>query len=88
MICFPTTAVKMASCRKCLQSLDEIQRMLEESGSECDNVFSEGENSSRSESESRSESGDCWHLNAVRKRLKKLVYIGAPCVIKSSMPMG
>ena len=28
------------------------------------------------------------NLNAVRERLKKLVCIGAPCVIKSDMPMG
>jgi hypothetical protein len=48
----------MASCRKCLQSLDEIQRILEESGSECDNVLSEDEISSRSERESGSENED------------------------------
>ena len=41
----------MASYKKCFQSEDEIERMLEESGSEGDNVFSEGENSSQSESE-------------------------------------
>ena len=33
-----TTAVKMESCRKRLQS-DEIERMLEDSPSEGDNVF-------------------------------------------------
>ena len=51
-----TPAVKMASCRKRLQSKYEIERMLEDSASEGDNVFSEDENSFRSESESQSES--------------------------------
>ena len=54
-----TTAVKMASCRKRLQSEYEIERMLEDSASEGDNVFSEDENSFRSESESQSESEEC-----------------------------
>jgi len=48
----------MASCKKRFQSEDEIERMLQESGSEGDSVFSESENSSRSESESESESED------------------------------
>ena len=46
----------MASCRKRLQSEYEIECMLEDSASEGDNVFSEEENSFRSESESQSES--------------------------------
>ena len=46
----------MATYKKCFQSEDEIERMLEESESECDNVFSEDENNSRSENESESES--------------------------------
>jgi hypothetical protein len=46
MIRSPTPAVKMASYKNHLQSEDEIECMLEESGSEGDNVFSEGENSS------------------------------------------
>jgi len=56
MIRSPLTAVEMASCSKRLQSEYEIERMLEESESECDNVFSEDENNSRSENESESES--------------------------------
>ena len=51
-----TTAVKMANCTKRLQSEYEIERMLEESASEVDNVFSEDESSFRSESENQSES--------------------------------
>jgi hypothetical protein len=47
--------VKMACCKKRLQSEKEIERALEESGSEFgDDVFSESENSFESESESES----------------------------------
>ena len=46
----------MATYKKCFQSEDEIERMLEETESECDNVFSEGENSSQSESENEDNS--------------------------------
>jgi len=45
----------MASYKTCLQSEDETVRMLEESGSEGDSVFSESENSFQSESEDNSE---------------------------------
>jgi hypothetical protein len=45
----------MASHKKCFQSEIEIERILQESGSEDDSVFSENENSSGSESESESE---------------------------------
>jgi len=48
----------MSSCKKCFQSEGEIERMLQDSGSEGDSVFSESENSSQSESESESESED------------------------------
>jgi hypothetical protein len=48
----------MVSYKKCFQSEDEIERMLQESGSEDDSVFSESENNSQSESESESESED------------------------------
>jgi len=48
----------MASYKKRFQSEDEIERMLQESGSEGDSVFSESENSSQSESESENESED------------------------------
>ena len=39
MIRSSTTAVKMARCRKCLQSEYEIECILEDSASEGDNVF-------------------------------------------------
>jgi hypothetical protein len=48
----------MVSYKKRFQSEDEIERMLQENGSEGDNVFSESENSSQSESKSESESED------------------------------
>ena len=47
----------MANYKRRLQSENEIERMLEESGSG-DSVFSESENNSQSESESESESED------------------------------
>ena len=49
-------AVKMESCKKCFQSEDETERMLQDRGSEGDSVFSESENSSQSESESEDNS--------------------------------
>ena len=45
----------MEICEKCFQSEDEIERMLQDSGSEGDSVFSENENSSQSESKDNSE---------------------------------
>jgi hypothetical protein len=45
----------MASYKKRFQSESEIERMLQESGSEGDSVLSHSENSSQSESESESE---------------------------------
>jgi hypothetical protein len=49
-------AAKMASYKKRFQSENEIDRMLEESGTEGgDYVFSESENSSESESENNAE---------------------------------
>ena len=46
----------MATYKKFFQSEGEIERMLEETESECDDVFSEGENSSQSESENEDNS--------------------------------
>jgi len=46
----------MASYEKRFQSEDEIERMLQEEGSEGDSVFSESENSSQSECESEDNS--------------------------------
>jgi hypothetical protein len=41
----------MAACKKRFLSENEMERILEESGSEGDDVFQESENSSESESE-------------------------------------
>ena len=46
----------MATYKKCFQSEDEIERMLEECESEGASVFSSGENSSQSESENEDNS--------------------------------
>jgi len=59
-------AVKMASYKKHFVSENEIERVLEESGSEGgDDVFSESENSSESESENGSESENNAEESAV-----------------------
>jgi len=47
---------KMATYKKCFQSEDEIEHMLEECESEGASVFSEGESSSQSESENEDNS--------------------------------
>jgi GTP-binding protein EngB required for normal cell division len=51
VILSPTQLLKMAACKKRFLSENEMERILEDSGSECDEVFSKSDDISESESE-------------------------------------